>query len=45
MAAQVVHVMMVAVGASGLDIVDSVALALAKLGVKTPSPDARFPGT
>jgi hypothetical protein len=45
MAAQVVNVMMAAVGAAGLDIVDSVAPALTKHRVKTPSADARFPGT
>jgi hypothetical protein len=45
MAAQVVNVMMAAVGAAGLDIVDSVTPALTKHRVKKPSPEARFPGT
>jgi hypothetical protein len=45
MAAQVVNVMMSAVGAAGVDIVDTVAPALTKYRVKTPSAEARFPGT
>jgi hypothetical protein len=44
MAAQVINVMMAAAGAASLDIVDSVAPALTKHRVKTPSPSDRFPG-